>query len=329
MENDAVNTFKVIVDTKILSNILSNLLTIVERTGTEPVYNNVKLEIINSVLAITATDRELSACYNIPINTEEKGCITVNARLFNDIIRKINDKEVHLSHLEDNQLYINIENCQFSLSTLPHEKFRSIKFYDEQICFDILASKFIKILENTIFSVSIEETRYNLNGVYLHVNDSNMLCAVATDCHRLALSNSDIEIKHKFGIILPKKAVEEIIKLFKNLSENISIKLNSKVIELASKMVTLTSKLIDGTFPEYNEFIPYNNFNKLNIKTKKITETIDRVSTVTVEKSRAIKMNINQDSIECSAVGQIQNLAKEVIPLREKFGNYVGENIIP
>jgi DNA polymerase III subunit beta len=195
-----------------------------------------------------------------------------------------------------------------------------------------------KILEKTVFSVSHEETRYNLNGVCLHVSVSSpsLLSAASTDCHRLSFSSCAIKDNCKnFEIILPRKTTEEFIKLAKgSVSEQLQIHLSDRLIKISNENTTMVSKLVDGKFPEYKSLIPSKNANVLTIDSDHFGEIIGRVSTITtgaIEKLRTIQIKINKEQMHVSAYGNSYTSANEVVKFATKdqaSPNYLGEELI-
>ena len=189
-----------------------------------------------------------------------------------------------------------------------------------------------------MFSVSHEETRYNLNGVCLHVSleSQSMLRAASTDCHRLSFSSCPVKEKCKnFEIILPRKTTEEFIKLSKSsISENLQIALNDRLIKISNENTMMVSKLIDGKFPEYKSLIPSKNINVLTIDSEYFGEVISRVSTITtgaIEKLRTIQIKINIEQMHVSAYGNSYTSANETVKFSNKDQHslsYLGEELI-
>jgi len=171
--------------------------------------------------------------------------------------------------------------------------------------FTIKAKVIKRLFDKSKFAMSSEETRYYLNGVYLHPcveNEKNILRAVATDGHRLA--QIDIEnpgIKENFsGIIVPKKTVSELRMVLENENDDISISISNNKIRFSNNFLTLTSKIVDGTFPDYKRVIPLDNDKKLQVNANEFSEAVDRVSTVSSERSRAVKLSLSSGRLHLS-----------------------------
>jgi DNA polymerase-3 subunit beta len=328
------NNFYVIAQTKDLQRSVSLLGSIIERKNVIPILGNFKLESIENMLKITATDMSLAVEQEIGVQVKSHDKITISSQVFGDIIKKINDDEVHLEVIGD-MLQVRTLNCKFSLPIIPASQFPNIDEIVSKGEIDIPAKKLLQILEHTKFSMSNEETRYNLNGIFLNLKcDEGLLTAVSTDGHRLSISS--VQVNHDnndFSLILPKKTVNEIAKIFKDsifAENNIRITLASNKIRFACDKLVVTSKLIDATYPDYNVFIPLDNLNILTINSKVFGNALDRVDIMTMEKLRAIKISISNKYIEIQSHSDSKGEGRERIILGEQdnsYGHYEGEQI--
>lgn len=321
------------VNTKDLVKILALAAAIVEKRNVIAILSNIKLEAKDNFLTITATDMELSVQQTLPVQVREEGAITVPAQTFSEITRKISDPEISLTFIEDKeQLYISSQNCQFSLFTLPVNEFPVMEDIGLSKAITLPVKSFLEILDHTKFAMSNEETRYNLNGIYLHVHAASdkILCAAATDVHRLSISSLDLaKSPGAFGIILPRKTVQELLKIFKDANcaeKDIHIQIGQNKVKFLCHNTTLISKLIDGSFPEYEAFIPSGNPYTLTVKADLLSSAIDRVSTVTIDKFRAVKLVCDKDKLEIHAYGDNRGVGDEVI-LMDDVTSYDGEEI--
>lgn len=326
---------KTVVETKALASNLGSMLAVVERTNLKPILGNVLLETGENALSLSTTDADLYISKFIHSRVKAQGSTTVSARLLHDILRKMNDEDVEISQLDD-RLQVKGQDCEFSLSTIPSSHFPKVEGFKASFEAKLVGCDFARILEETVFSVSNEETRYNLNGICLHVKENapNVLSAASTDCHRLSLSNYySLSACSSFEIILPRKTTEEFIKLSKSSPVGaVHLCLNDKLVKLASANTTVTSKLVDGTFPDYASLIPQNNPNRLIIGSEHFADAIARVSTITIgaiEKLKAIQLDIKNSGIQISAHGNAYASAKEHIKfgLKNKF-SYEGEGML-
>lgn len=317
-------TLNIIANTKDLMHILGLSASVVEKRNVIAILSNIKLEVVDNLLTVTATDMDLSIQQQLPVQVKSPGALTVPAQTFSEIIRKIPDPEVTLRFItETEQLEISSKNCEFTLSTLPVKDFPAMEDIGSAHHINLETKMLAEILEHTKFAMSSEETRYNLNGVYLHIKASvpNMLSAAATDGHRLSTSSVDLgQELSAFGVILPRKTVQELLKLLKDplLAEKpLNIYLGQNRVKFICANVTITSKLIDGSFPEYQAFIPENNQNKLIIDAKILADAIDRVSTITSDKHRAVKLTCNENILEIHASGETRGIGHEVVELSD------------
>ena len=191
--------------------------------------------------------------------------------------------------------------------------------------FRVRSNVMLEMLESTYFSMSTDEIRYNMNGICMHSDENGILCSAATNCHRLSMVNTSVEVEKKFNFILPRKTSEELIKLAK-IVDNISCYISDSLVKFETSDSYIVSKLVDGKFPEYQSFIPTNNRYFLKIKAGELLNSIDRVSTVAQDKTQAIKLEINQDNIVFSSYNDLHDTAHETLPLNS--GSYTGDKMV-
>ena len=205
--------------------------------------------------------------------------------------------------------------ARFTLATLPRDDFPVIAESDLPTRFALPAETLKQIIDKTRFAISTEETRYYLNGIFLHVTD-DALRAVATDGHRLAR----VQLEKPEGaqgmpdIIVPRKCVAELRKLLDEVDGEVDITLSASKIRFQLGSAVLTSKLIDGTFPDYSRVIPTGNDRLLKIDTKSLAEGVDRVAAIASEKTRAVKMALDRDKITLSVTSPENGTAAEEVP---------------
>jgi DNA polymerase-3 subunit beta len=205
---------------------------------------------------------------------------------------------------------------RFALQSLPHEDFPDLAAGDFPNHFAIAAADLRGLIEKTRFAISTEETRYYLNGIYLHeVPASGMLRAVATDGHRLAQAQiaRPEGAKGMPGVIVPRKTVLEVVKLFEGVDGDVEVSLSASKIRFAAGDLVLTSKLIDGTFPDYERVIPRHNDKMLELDTRSFAAAVDRVSTISMEKGRAVKMQIGANKLTLTVNNPDSGSAEEEI----------------
>ena len=314
---------EMMVQTKDLVHALSFAGSVVEKRNVLQELSNIKLVAKNGILEIGATDMDLYLNLEIGAEVTCEGQTTVSSQILSDIVRKIPDAKIKISQKADSdKIEIIGISCRFELLTLPALSFPTMENIDSAVSVTLPSLELVKIIEYTNFSISTEETRYNLNGIYMHVKNNEFLGA-STDGHRLSVASTKLDQKcNDFGVIVPRKTVIELLKILKdskNIQSDIEIFLSSTKIKFKCNNLILISKLIDGVFPEYSSFIPTDNQNKLTVNTKLLASAIDRVATVTVDKFRAVKLFIGNDSMEITASGEAKGAASEVL-------NYSTEN---
>ena len=286
---------------------LSHVQSVVERRNTIPILSNVLIEADEGGhVKVMATDLDLQVVESLEANSVESGgAITVSAHLLFDIARKLPDgSEVSLETAE-NRMTIKAGRSRFSLPTLPRDDFPVIVEGDLPTSFELSAKTLAELIDRTRFAISTEETRYYLNGIFFHVadEDGGVLKAAATDGHRLARYTLErpAGAEGMPDVIVPRKAVAELRKLLEEAMEgNVAIDLSPSKIRFAlggEGGVVLTSKLIDGTFPDYSRVIPTGNDKLLKVDPKSLFSGVDRVATIATEKTRAVKMGLENDKV--------------------------------
>lgn len=330
------NTLDIIVPTKDLVHVLSFVSLVIDRKHIIQELSNVKLFAGAGILKIGATNNDLYLNQHIGVKVISEGEITISAQILSDVTRKISDTEIRLKqYVESNKLEIIASNCRFELLTLPVIQFPLMEDIDSHNSFKIPCIELLKIIEYTNFSISYEETRYNLNGLYLHIKD-NKFSGVATDGHRLSIASFDITYKQQideFSSIVPRKSIAALLKIVKDtkyIHKDLKLILSDTKIKFICHNLVMVSKLVDATFPEYLSLIPRYNKYKLTISTKLFVEAIDRVATVTVDKFCAIKLLINCQEMKITAYGAAKGSASETIKFSKtnnKVGGFIGSEV--
>lgn len=297
---------------------LGHVQRVVERRTTIPVLSNVLLAAEKGGLSLTATDMDLTVVETLAADVAEKGQATAPAHTLYDIVRKLPEGAQIVFELdaERARLALRAGRSKFALSTLPVEEFPATAGDSLGHNFTLAAADLRNLVEHTGFAISTEETRYYLNGIYLHAAESGkvaVLRAVATDGHRLAQVEMPIPdgAAGMPGVILPRKAVLELGKLIEETTDPVEIGLSETQIRFRIGEAVLTSKLIDGTFPDYERVIPRGNDKKLVVNCKEFAAAVDRVSTISIEKSRAIKLELSPGKLMLSASSEESGAASE------------------
>ena len=299
-----LEAMKFVVEKSVLLKTLSHAQSIVEKRNTIPVLSNVRIEALADGISFKATDMDTEITEIADAKVSEQGAITAPAHMLYDIARKLSDgAEVELTFPDDKgQLSVASGRSKFSLSTIAVEDFPVISGDELPINFSMGKEELKDLIDRTQFAASTEETRYYLNGLYIHAKtegQTNVLRVVATDGHRLACVESPLpEGADKLaGVIVPRKTVAEIRKLLDDTeSQTVAISLSENKIRFALQDITLTSKLIDGTYPDYERVIPTDNDKVLELSVKALATAVDRVSVV-AERTRAIKMITNKNHV--------------------------------
>jgi len=297
---------------------LNHVQSVVERRNTIPILSNVLMQADKGKLSLTATDLDIEVVESVAADVVRAGATTASAHTLYDIVRKLPDgAQVQLEFGEgDGRLTLSAGRSKFQLQALPREDFPTMAAGTLPHKFSLPSRDLAELIDKTRFAVSTEETRYYLNGIYLHAQPEKgktFLRAVATDGHRLARYETPApkgaaEIP---GIIVPRKTVNEVRKLLEDIEDAVDISVSETKIKFDLGSVTMTSKLIDGTFPEYQRVIPTGNDKALEVVRDDFKDAIDRVSTVSTEKSRAVKFNLEKGKLTLSVVSPEAGTATE------------------
>ncbi|ODP39654.1 DNA polymerase III subunit beta [Sphingomonas turrisvirgatae] len=295
---------------------LSHVQSVVERRNTIPILSNVLIEAsLEGSIRLMATDLDLQIDETVPAAVDQAGAITVPAHTLFDIARKLPEgAQVELAAAEG-KIKINAGRAKFELGTLPRDDFPVIAEGELPTVFELSAETLKQIIDKTRFAISTEETRYYLNGIFLHVAD-DVLKAAATDGHRLAR----VTVARPDGaeampdVIVPRKCVAELRKLLDEVDGSVGVSLSGSKIRFDLGAAILTSKLIDGTFPDYSRVIPQGNDKILKIDPRSFMQGVDRVSTIATEKTRAVKMALDRDRITLSVTSPDNGTAAEEVP---------------
>ncbi|MDJ0977943.1 MAG: DNA polymerase III subunit beta [Erythrobacter sp.] len=311
---------KATIERATLLRCMSHVQSVVERRNTIPILSNVLIDAAeDGTVKVMATDLDLQIVETVSAsNVETPGAITVSAHLLNDIIRKLSEGSQVQLDAADNRLEIRSGRARFKLPTLPRDDFPVIVEGDLPTSFELPAKQLAELIDRTRFAISTEETRYYLNGIFLHVTDDDepVLKAAATDGHRLAR----FTLPRPEGaagmpdVIVPRKAVGEIRKLIEESDGTVLIDLSASKIRFTISGeggVVLTSKLIDGTFPDYSRVIPTGNDKLLKVDPRLFFEGVDRVATIATEKTRAVKMGLDKDKVILSVTSPDNGNAAE------------------
>ena len=300
---------------------LAHMQSVVERRNTIPILSNVLIEASDGQLSLVATDLDIEIVERIPADIVRPGATTAPAHMLYDIVRKMPDgAQVQLDLAGgDPRLTISAARSRFQLSCLPKDDFPTMQSGALPHRFALSPAEIVRMIDKTRFAISTEETRYYLNGIYLHANakEKPSLRAVATDGHRLARVEVALPdgAREMPGVIVPRKTVNELRKLVDGAEGPVEVALSDAKIRFQAGGVTLTSKLIDGSFPDYERVIPKANDKPLTCSAKLFAESVDRVSTIASDRSRAVKLMIEKDRLTLSVTNPDAGSAQEELPV--------------
>jgi DNA polymerase-3 subunit beta len=314
------NIMKLTIERGALLRSLNHVQSVVERRNTIPILSNVHIAAADGHLGLTATDMDLAVAERVAAAVDGEGATTAPAHTLYDIVRKLPEgAQVEIDSAEgDGQLALRAGRSRFSLQTLPTTDFPQMASDDLPHRFTLPASELRTLIDRTRFAISTEETRYYLNGIYLHTvdgADGESFRAVATDGHRLARVEMSLPdgAAGMPGVIVPRKTVNELRKLIEDTEEDVEIALSDAKVRFAFDDVVLNSKLIDGTFPDYERVIPSGNEKTLEVDCHAFAAAVDRVATISTEKSRAVKLSVEGDNVTLSASSPESGTATEEI----------------
>ena len=299
---------KLTIERAVLLKGLNHVQSVVERRNTIPILSNVRIEGKNGAVSLNATDMDLDIVEAVGAEVSRAGATTAPAHTLYEIVRKLPEgSQVELDvGGKDGQLTLRSGRSKFALPVLPVEDFPVMAGGDLPHSFTVSGAALKGLIDRTRFAISSEETRYYLNGIYLHAAKSegvSVLRAVATDGHRLARVQVPLPegADGMPGVIVPRKTVVELRKLLDEGGEEVTISLSETKIRFAFDDAAMTSKLIDGTFPDYERVIPSDNEKVLEVDCKAFSQAVDRVSAISTERSRAIKLSVAKGALTLSA----------------------------
>src|SRR5271157_1306608 len=299
---------KVTIERSVLLKALGHVHRIVEKRNTIPILANVLIEAADGKVALKSTDLDLEATEQAP------------ADVIYDIVRKLPEGAQASLEIagETGQLLLRSGRSRFYLQALPASDFPDLTLGEFSHRFSLPGTELKKLIDNSQFAISTEETRYYLNGIFLHTVDVDgkaMLRAVATDGHRLARVETPAPQGSVGmpGVIAPRKAVSEILKLLDEPSQEVRVEISTAKARFQFGDVVLTTKLIDGTFPDYQRVIPTGNDKRLVVDKEPFEKAVDRVSTLSSERGRAIKLSIADAKMTLSVNNPDSGSASEEI----------------
>jgi DNA polymerase-3 subunit beta len=309
---------KLSIERATLLKALAQAQSVVERRNTIPILANVLIEAEGAQVSFRATDLDIEVVDRAAAMVERAGATTVSAVMLHEIVRKLPDGAL-VNLVEDaaaGRLTVTAGRSTFNLATLPKEDFPVMATSEYATNFSAKAGVLRRLFDKAKFAISTEETRYYLNGVYMHVatgETGKVLRCVATDGHRLARIDAPLPegADAMAGVIVPRKTVGELRKLLEDDDTTIAVSVSETKVRFATPAITLTSKVIDGTFPDYTRVIPTGNTKRLEVDASEFAKAVDRVATVSSERSRAVKLSLDEDRLVLSVNSPDSGAAEE------------------
>ena len=295
---------------------------VIEKRSTLPILSNVLLDVGNTNLTITATDLDLIFIHQISnVEILEEGKTTTSSSIIYDIVRKFSSgNKINFSNPSENKLLLETEKSQFNLNCISHSEFPLADENFNQNQFSINSKDLLKLLNKCKFSVSNDETRHYLSGIFLHqtqTDDKIFLTAAATDSHRMSISKIRMENKIEFEpIILPKKTIFQLCSLLEDYEGEVKISNIKSKIKFELNESILISKLIDGKFPNYVQVIPKENQKKLDVNLKSFLNSVDRVASVSLDKKDGVKFNLSKNVLNLSVNNTNSGDGKESLSVK-------------
>ena len=295
-----------VVKRDILLKSLNFVQGVVEKKNTLPILSNVLLQLKNKKLSIVATDLDIIFYDEInDVKIINEGSTTTSAAILYDILRKISaNSELNFDLKSENKLSLKSENADFTLLCLPTDNFPTFadEFQGKEVSLN--NNRFLKLLNKTRISISNDDTRHYLNGIFLHLTEShgrNFLTGVATDSHRLSSSSLEIENSNNFNsLILPRKTVFQLCSLLSETNNQLSMQTSDNKIKFTLGNTKLISKVIDGKFPDYKKVVPTANDKTLIVSSKDFINSIERVASVSLDRKEGVKLIINKNNVQWS-----------------------------
>jgi len=302
---------------------------VIERRQTLPILSNLLLSAKKNSLTLTGTDMEVELITTRNQDVATEGEATLPARKLLDICRALpEDAEITLS-VNGDKAQVTSGKSRFTLSTLPAQEYPIVEDIDAIVEFDIQQKTFKSLLDKTSFAMAQQDVRYYLNGLLMEL-DGDKLRTVATDGHRLALCDTDLKtnLTEKVQVIMPRKGVLELIRLFQEDDENIRVKISSNHVKISWGDLHFTSKLIDGKFPDYTRVIPEEGNAPILANREELRQSLTRASILSNEKYRGVRILLEKDKLRALAHNPEQEEAEEELEVDYKGSDMeIGFNV--
>ena len=270
------------------------------------ILSNILLNISKNNLSLTATDLEIEITANIAcICTQEHAVTTIPVKKVVDIVRSLEDDAEIIFEFQNDAMLMKSGRSKFKILTLPAKNYPSTEFDCNEIEFSIAKASLIKILQTTAFAMALQDARIYLNGLFLEIN-SKYITAVAADGHRMAVCQTPCDLPgSNHRLIIPKKAVQEILRLLSTVEdETIILAASKNHFRLTTSQYVFSSKLIETRFPPYNKAVPKNQDKSVVLDRDILKRALSRIIIMANEKVRAISLNIEPNTLTILASNQ-------------------------
>lgn len=294
-----------------LANLINSPTSVVEAKNTIPILGHIKVTATDDTVSAMATDLDIEAVTISTMQVDEPGEFTVPAKPFEAIIKRIPKSSLVTLEYNGASLAISAGRSKFNLQTLPADEFPKLGNNGFDHTATISADVFSTLLQKTKFAMSTEETRYYLNGVYLHNGGAGDLIAVATDGHRLAKMTyaGDVDVA---GVIIPRKTVDRLAKMLEDVDGDVTLETSETKLRVTGDGFQIVSKVVDGTFPDYTRVIPQNLEHTMSVDAKEFSAASGSVAAVSDSKSRAVRLVVNSDTCALIGRGEVGDAESEV-----------------
>lgn len=316
---------KIEIEKKDLLNLIGKTQNIVEKRNTMPILVNILLEAESDHLKVFATDLEVSLTDQVKGHVQQPGRVAVSAKKLFEITKELGDGPIRLVKKENNWLTIEQGRYRSQLVGVSSEEYPIFPTLNSQSFLKVEAPVLKEMIDKTIYSVSNDETRYHLNGVYFEIQNNSALRMVATDGHRLSLVSktvSSLSSAVNQGVIIPRKGLHEIKKIIEGLDETVEIAIEGSQFILRNASTILMIRLIEGKYPNYQQFIPSKLTQKVQINREAFLSSLKKVSMMANEKSKAVLLNLSNGKMEISSNNPELGEAKDEIEIQ-----YSGQDI--
>ena len=294
---------------------LQSLAAVADKKQTLPILSNILIRADEEKITFKSTDLEVELEFVISNNNEAPGEITVPAKKIADIIKELPDGQINFELNDDaTKLVIKSSSGRYNLSTISASDFPDFDTVKSDQTYKIPSESFIALIQKTSFAMANQDWRHYLNGCFFH-KSLNDVVMVATDAHRLAVYTLPLQGEEEFSGIIPRKTIMELLKILPKSNEEISFYVNANNIVFMSKNFTFKSKLLEGNYPNHNQLIPTGQGLEITVNRKQLLDTLSRVSVLSSEKFRGVKLNTKGESLEVSAHNPEQESAEELVPL--------------